>query len=259
MVHRRTSLIVAAFGLVAAVLMLARIAQPADPNALWRIVHDKCVPNEEQHGDPGPCVEVAVKDGADRGYAVLKDLYGVTQFLLIPTKRITGIESPDLLEPDAPNYFAEAWRARSYVAKALGHAIPADDLSLAINSEFGRSQNQLHIHIDCIRADVRQTLDAERGKIGPHWAALDQPLGGHSYLAMRIDGPSLAAANPFKLLADGVPGARDDMGARTLVAVAMDFGDQTPGFALLTDRADRLHGDFAEGAALQDHDCKLAR
>ena len=24
----------------------------ADPDALWKIVHDKCVPDQEQHGNP---------------------------------------------------------------------------------------------------------------------------------------------------------------------------------------------------------------
>ena len=31
-----------------------------------------------------------------------------------------------------------------------GRALPDDVLSLAINSIHGRSQDQLHIHIDCI-------------------------------------------------------------------------------------------------------------
>ena len=31
-------------------------------------------------------------------------------------------------------------------------------ISLAVNSTFGRSHNQLHIHIDCIGSDVKAAL-----------------------------------------------------------------------------------------------------
>jgi CDP-diacylglycerol pyrophosphatase len=66
----------------------------ADPNALWTIVHDQCVPDQEANSDPGPCALVELTSGQRRGYAVLKDLVGATQFLLIPTDQISGIESP---------------------------------------------------------------------------------------------------------------------------------------------------------------------
>ncbi|MET0331942.1 MAG: CDP-diacylglycerol diphosphatase, partial [Dyella sp.] len=47
--------------------------------------------------------------GGLNGYAILKDHHGPAQYLLIPTARITGIESPLLLRAGAPNYFAAAW------------------------------------------------------------------------------------------------------------------------------------------------------
>ena len=72
-------------------------------------------------------------------------------------------------------------------------------------------------------------------------------------------GPTLADANPFKLLADGVPDARADMKLRTLVVVGMRFEDDAPGFVILQDRADLLHLDFGAGARLQDHDCALVQ
>ena len=120
------------------------IAQ-ADPNALWDIVHGQCVPNEEHYGRPEPCALVELRTGEARGYAVLKDLVGATQFLLVPTARIAGIESPELLLLGAPNYFESAWQSRTYVDDVLGRVLPRDDFSLAINSAYGRTQNQLHI------------------------------------------------------------------------------------------------------------------
>jgi CDP-diacylglycerol pyrophosphatase len=251
---------IAAAAAILATLVIAAVAVRAyDPNALWRIVHDRCLPNELKRGDPAPCAKVDLEGGVERGYAVLKDIRGATQFLLIPTARVVGIESPSLLAPDAPNYFAAAWRARSFVEKALGRALPRDAIGLAINSTRARSQNQLHIHIDCIRADVRQTLRAERATIGARWTPLGAPLGGNRYQAMRVMGQTLDGHEPFKLLADGIPGARAEMGAHTLVVVGMVFDGGEPGFVILDDHVDLVHGDFADGAQLEDHACAPAQ
>lgn len=238
-------------------LFFVAAAAEVDPDALWNIVHGQCVPDQQQHGDPRPCAEVALTGGVERGYAVLKDRNGATQFLLIPTARVTGIESPALLASDAPNYFAAAWEARSFAEKALGRAIPIEAVSLAVNSELARTQRQLHIHIDCVRADVRGALNAQRAEIGERWSALNEPVAGHRYLAMRVDGDTLAGYDPFKLLAVRVPGASADMGQRTLVVVGTRF-DGRPGFVILAGRVDLLGGDFGAGAQLQDHTCALA-
>jgi CDP-diacylglycerol pyrophosphatase len=247
---------------VASVLFIALLAHlpaaQADPNALWKIVHGQCVPERQQHRAlKPPCVAVDLANGVAGGFAVIKDERGQTQFLLLPTKRITGIESGALLAPRATNYFAKAWQERHLVEKALGHPMPRDTLSLAVNSELSRSQNQLHIHIDCVRPDVRDALNEEAAKIGSHWAPFDIWLFGHHYGAMRVAGARLAGHNPFKLLARGVPGATADMGHYTLVVVGMTFADHRPGFVILEDRADPAHGDNAGGEELQDHACAL--
>src|SRR6185437_7908397 len=121
----------------------------------WQIVHDKCVPDMQENYEPKPCSFVNLDSGVDRGYAVLKDIVGDTQYLLIPTIKISGIESPELLVPGWPNYFAFAWQMRAYTERALGHSLDRDAVALAVNSIYGRSQNQLHIHIDCINPEVR--------------------------------------------------------------------------------------------------------
>jgi CDP-diacylglycerol pyrophosphatase len=233
-----------------------------DPNALWTIVHDFCVPNEQQYGDPALCDAVDLTQGVERGYAVIKDPFGPTQYLLVPTRRITGIEDAALLAPDAVNYFAAAWNARSFVDKAVGRELPDDALSLAVNSPLARSQNQLHIHIDCIRADVRSALARDKAKISERWSLLetplDTPLGGHRFQAIRVMGTTLAEHDPFKLLAEGVPGARANMGQRTLLVAGMSFASEQAGFVILTDRVD-LQGNLAGGSRLQDHSCALAR
>lgn len=231
----------------------------ADPDALWNIVHDKCVPDQQQNSDPAPCALVDRREGDAQGYAVLKDIVGATQYLLIPTARVPGIESALLLAPDAPNYFADAWHERGFTERAEGYLLPRQAISLAINSAFGRSQNQLHIHIDCIRADIAAALQRQLGAIGDSWAPLPEPLAGHSYWAIRALGDDLDSINPFALVADGVPGARNAMGKQTLAVVGALFADGRPGFIILTDRVDPAAGDKAAGEELQDHDCAIAQ
>ena len=223
----------------------------ADPNALWTIVHDKCVVDMQQHRDPAPCSRVDLGRGESGGYAVLKDIVGERQYLLIPTARIVGIESPELLDPATPNYFGAAWQARAFVEQKAGGTIARDWMSLAINSAVARTQNQLHIHLDCLRADVHDALRAVAGSVGPVWAPLPVPLVGHTYWAMAVGGVELDA-DPFTLLADGLEGARADMGLYTLVVVGSTDSAGRPGFVILADRADAETG--AGGEELQDHD-----
>jgi CDP-diacylglycerol pyrophosphatase len=247
--------------LLAAVLLLVAAvpaAARADPDVLWKLVHEHCVPNEEQHADPAPCAVVDLQGGAAGGWVVLKDIRGSTQYLLIPTARVTGIEDAALLRPGVPNYFAAAWRERSYTERGAGRTLPRDALSLAVNSPFGRSQNQLHIHIDCIRRDVRDALHRLVARIGDRWAPLAAPLARHRYWAMRVVGEDLGGADPFKLLADEKPGAAAAMKQQTLVVVGAVFGGR-PGFILLASRLDLARGNHASGEELQDHACALAR
>jgi CDP-diacylglycerol pyrophosphatase len=230
----------------------------ADPDALWKIVSEKCVPNEREYGQPSPCALVDINGGAEKGFVVLKDLVGDTQFLLMPTAKITGIESPDLLAPNAPNYFADAWRERHFTEDAAKRALPRSALSLAVNSISARSQNQLHIHIDCLRPDVRDALERQQESISASWGPFPEPLAGQHYRAMRVWGEALGP-DPFRLLADGVPGAREAMGKETLIVAGAVFADGKPGFVILSDEADASTGDRGSGEDLQDHSCALAK
>src|SRR5581483_10931433 len=103
----------------AGLLLSSPAARAYDPNAIWKIVHDKCMPNQEDHGDPKPCAEVDLKNGVARGYAVLKDLHGATKYLGTPTQRIVGIKGRELRARDAENFFADAGDPRGFVEKPL--------------------------------------------------------------------------------------------------------------------------------------------
>ena len=242
--------------LLAACAGQARTAalRPAEnPNVLWHIVHGLCAPHLAAFGSPLPCTFVH----PSAGVALLKDRDGATQFLLIPTARVTGIEDPAVRAPHAPDYFADAWAARGNVEALLDRALPRRDLSLAVNSIEGRTQDQLHIHIDCVRADVRDALAAEARAIGPRWSPFPLPLAGHRYWARFVASRDLRGVNPFILLADGVPGARAAMGRMTLVAVGATDASRRSGFVLLAGRSDLPAGDRGAGEELQDHGCAV--
>ncbi len=231
---------------------LTQTLAAADRDALWHIAHDQCVPNQQRNHDPAPCAEVNVSGG----YAILKDRVGKTQFLLIATERIAGTESPEILDPATPNYWDAAWRSRHFVEQRAGRTLPRDAIGLAINSVNGRSQDQLHIHIDCVRPDVRAALSEHRDAVGATWAGFPAPLVGHGYMAMRVEQSELGDVNPFVLLAKGNASARDDMAHETIVVIGARFRDRD-GFVVLADRASMLI-DHASGEQLLDHECAAA-
>jgi CDP-diacylglycerol pyrophosphatase len=249
------------FSAIAAFQLFAIDAPQKDlpPNSLWEVVHNLCVPGQAEYHNPKPCLQVDLNGGIESGFAILRDPREGTQFLLVPTTRISGIESPIVRRPHATNYFADAWEVRSYINGALHQTLPRDGIGLAINSAVSRSQDQLHIHLSCIRPDTLEALHKNEGKIGDHWAVLNVPLSGHYYMAIWVTGDHLSPHNPFKLLAETLPDAARDMGNHTLVVIGFTRSDGTKGFVILADQVNKGRGDLAFGEELLDHGCHIAR
>jgi CDP-diacylglycerol pyrophosphatase len=200
-------------------------------SVLWPIVQ-YCLAPRHDAGEPA-CF---LTDKA-RGYALLKDIRGPTQVLLVATDRRWGMEDSRVAAPDAPNYFAAAWAARRCVARLAGREIPDAEISLAINSVRGRTDGQLHIHIDRIRPEVAAELR-------PDVSALS--FSSHGYGVRHI--ASLSAVNLF---AEEAARAQGAIGEETIVVV----GDRNGGFYVLTDRANG--SDRASGEELQVEHEKL--
>lgn len=245
----RTSLLALPLCL-AACTTAPRPRPPVNPDALWGLIQRDCTGPGAPRGD---CL--AVDEVPARRDVLVKDAHGRFQFLLMPLDRVTGIESPGLLAAGAPNYFAAAWAARRHTEAALGQPLPRDVASLALNSAHGRSQHQLHIHVDCLRADVLAQLQGMDAAIGSQWQPLPQPLRGHVYQARRVSGEALQV-NPVQLLAQG-PAAGDDMGRWSLVVAGTGRDNRDPGFLLLATQADAERDHQASGEELQDHACAV--
>lgn len=236
-------------------LLVSWAVYAANADTLWNIVHQQCVPHWQQTQDPAPCAEVALPQGEAQGFIVLKDIHGVLQYLLIPTARVSGIESPLLLQDAAPDYWAAAWQARRWLDRLHGSPLPRTALALTINSPWGRSQNQLHIHISCVRPALPAQL--QQAGIGPQWQPLPGGINGHDYLARVVMGETLDGVQPFRLLADGIAEAREQMDRYTLAVIATRFPDG-PGFWLLASKVDLLAGNLASAEGdVQDHDCQV--
>ncbi len=238
------------------VALLATIAiafyfwrKPAHPDALWRIVSRQCLPNQRQNHDPAPCAQV----DEQAGFVVLKDRNGPLQYLLMPSAKITGIESPQLLQPDTANFFALAWQARHFMADQYGKPIDDAAISLAINSEYGRTQNQLHIHISCLQPAVKTRLAQLQGSFSEQWQPLPGGLLGHDYLARRVTASELKQQGAFRLLAQGVAGAADKMGSYGMAMTVLPKGD----FLLLAVQRDLLRLNMASAEEIQDHRCRI--
>ncbi|HEX4183303.1 MAG TPA: CDP-diacylglycerol diphosphatase [Caulobacteraceae bacterium] len=227
----------------------------ANGQALWRIVHDQCVPGQRSKGDPSPCALVSMTDGEAHGFVLLKDRKGATQYLLMPTARITGIEDPALLAHDEVNYFAEAWDERGHVQDRLNRRLDRTQISVAVNSVYGRSQDQLHLHIDCLDRSVEAALAAVDVPADGRWTPIQ--LKGRRYRVRWLGADALPSDQPFKLLAQEIPGARRDMGGWTLALVGARRPSGAQGYYLLADRADPLAGDPGSAEELQDHACRL--
>jgi CDP-diacylglycerol pyrophosphatase len=219
-------------------------------SALWRVVHDFCVPDTRLTGHAAPCAKVDLH----QGYVVVEDRENATQLLLVPTARITGIEDPRLFEAETPNYWALAWDNRDLLESRARRALPRERFGLVVNSVYGRTQNQLHIHIDCLRVDVVQALSEHMDEIGTTWRPLDIDLVGRRYLTRWLSEQELANEDPFKLIR--AYRDRTDMARQTLVLAGAVSAARGPGFVLLDDQADDETGDTGHGEDLLDHRCQ---
>ena len=221
------------------------------PHALWFTVHNLCVTDTKWRRVPFPCVQVSM----ERGYAILGVWRSPTHLLLVPTQHIAGIESQQAITPSFSRYWEGAWNARHIIERRIGALLPRDYIGLAINSKHGRTQNQFHIHIDCIRPDVLLALKAHDSEIHTAWSDLGFHLIHHRYRARRLNEEELTTDNPIAFLAHGDSIARNDMANETLAVVGTTRPDGETGFIMLSRHADaneRYRG-FSE--ELLDHRC----
>lgn len=186
-------------------------------SALWTVVRS-CVLAKASLGTSFPCLEVSPPSAGEPGFAVIRAPGQATHIIVTPTDQITGIESPLLLQPQAGGYWRAALAARRFVVEASIGPASLDSVGLALNSERTRSQDQLHIHAECVRPDVLQAIRAQSGEIGPAWRPLPHTVDRERLFARTVTSATLAHDNLFALLAE-LPGIRGDLSHVTALVV----------------------------------------
>jgi CDP-diacylglycerol pyrophosphatase len=190
------------------------------PNSLWSLA--RCCA-KDLSSDP----HCRYYSNSDR-FIVLRDNSRAkpNAYLIIPTIKVTGIEDRQIFAPPVADLWANGWQqAQIYLKK------PAADTGLAINSGYGRSQGQLHIHISCVRRDVAQALAEHDREIGGDPAkSVAIPLGPENHIYRIIKVTSLTAESPFDLAA-AMSGAKADMAEQSIAVI----GSKTPGVYYVLD------------------------
>ena len=245
----------ATMGLILATIAnLPHSASAANRDELWVVVHDICVPAYQSIGIAFPCSEVSIADGLERGFAVLQAPSSAAHVIVVPTIRISGIESPALQSENAPNYWEAAWDARRFVEQGARRQLLRDQIGMAINAAASRSQDQLHIHVSCIAPVIADFLCRHQAEIHGAWSPLRAQLAGHKFLAMKIETENLAQVDPFKLIR-GLPSNKLSIGRQTLAVIGATFRNGKSGFYLLTNDSDASPKKIVSAEALLDDKC----
>ena len=242
--------------LAALVLSVVAVRSEANRTALWRVV-ESCVLDHEMTGVSLPCLDVEAAGGDDRGFVILKPPFGDADTILSPMRRIVGLEDPWLRNPEAPNYFADAWESRKWLpagARGLAHS----DIALAVNSPLVRSQDQLHIHMGCASPQTRQVLQSAVGRLSAErWTLLKGVLPGADVWARLQVQDTLAGVNIFQLAADEVPDPLVQRNQSGLAIAGVTLGDGRNGFVLMAAHAlPFVSRDLIKAESFVDSSCR---
>lgn len=248
------ALLVAALSAVAALAAAAAPAAAApDPSrdVLWAALKT-CVLAKRLANRTFPCLSVDLGDGDRPGSAVLRAPGEPTHSVVMPTDTVPGLEAPVLRGPRGAAYWRAALAARPLVSDVLKGRLTPAEVGLAVNSARGRSQDQLHIHLDCLRPSVLKAIRAHGRQVRHTWGRFPVPLAGDHYYALRVPEAEAAQFNPFAAL-HTLPGARPDLHRTSFAALATPPGDPEPGYILLAYRAPS-----ASAEDVMDHSCTVA-
>jgi len=182
-------------------------ALPKPPNTLLQLA--ECCAHDLKSN---PSCRVHDHNG---GYVIIKDNapQKTNAYLIMPTTKVTGIEDHRVSSAPVVDFWHYGW---SQSARFPGRQ-PADT-ALAINSINGRDQDQLHIHISCIRADVKHMLHSANVPSHPQKpAALQLPPHQNTYEVVKVTGLN-GSLSPF-LLIQANPAAKADMKDQSIAVV----------------------------------------
>ncbi len=194
--------------------------------------------------DPGSRY-VVVKDHSDskpQGY------------LTIPTDKVTGIEDPQVFTNID---VIDIWENSSFASYDFP-AMPAPHMGLAINSKFARTENQLHIHMSCVRSDVDGMLQANDSRFGLYpqssmFVTLNLPPRYYPYEIIKISQLG-GNVNPWQAVLHIPHVDRSNMADQSIAIVGSQRSDQ---FYFLNTYYTGSHG-TGDAEEILDQSCSAA-
>jgi CDP-diacylglycerol pyrophosphatase len=161
---------------------------PPNPNALWNLV-ECCKQGKDTH---------CVKYNPDDVYIVAKDASKSKPeaYLIIPSIKMTGIEDSQTLKTPTLNIWQNGWEVSLKRLK-----FDESNLGLAINSRKSRDQDQLHIHMSCVKSGVFKALEGVKVSSDPTSPTkLQLPPNNNTYAAVLLERSLVGNSSPFKIL-----------------------------------------------------------
>lgn len=237
--------------------MIVMCCSSFSSRSVLALVVKACQANFDLTGSAFPCLKVVAANSGLASYAIMREPTDDKRTILSPIADVTGIEDPRLLQTSAPNYFEKAMEDWTVAFKSIGHE---PSIALAINAQINRSQDHLHIHMGCAVPNVVAALDSNVEEISDEaFKRLTFPIKGRSYWVRRISRGDLAMRSPFILVAEGVPGARADMGRVTIAVLQSHLAMGQPQFYLLAETARPGRYTIGTAESLVDPGCQERR
>lgn len=229
---------------------------------LWRIVSRQCIPQrmvqeQTKQALQPPCIDVVSSPNLEKGYVIFKDRKGPMHILLIPTEKISGIEDPRLLDPETTDYFRKAWDSRHYLTQLANKTVSREMVSLTINSAWGRSQNQLHIHIACIRPEIKAHLVSQLEDFSDKWTSVEYGVNNDYYLVRTLTEEQFQEVSLFRRLASEIPDAEKEMGKYGMALVPYRDKNKKPMYLMLVNKVDVMDLNLGYTGDLLDYQCDL--
>jgi CDP-diacylglycerol pyrophosphatase len=250
----RARILLVAVGL-AAMTAFATFAVGLERLALWQVIRT-CIVDYKLTGAPFPCLRVDLSGGDERGDVVLRPPL-LHDMILAPTRKVVGVEDPLLQSPDAPNYFAAAWRARSLLKSPGGRGPDWDEVGLVVNPAVVRHQDQLHIHVGCLLPAVKRALAAAAPEVPiGEWERLPGVVRHLVFWGTRVRGADLADVEPFRLVAESLADKVRDRAKLTIMVAGVRVAGED-GFLILASYVGAPHSWWPVGVEdLLDPDCR---
>jgi CDP-diacylglycerol pyrophosphatase len=168
--------------------------------------------------------------------------------LVSPTAKIQGLESEELRSAEAPNLWLCAWKERNRLNALTGQHLSSNRIIMAVNSKATRSQDQLHLHLACVKRDVRGFFELQAIPQTGTWSSVHIDTLNANFFVKRLPADGLKQ-NVFRIVLNELPApfqSRDQQ----LVAVVASSNKNSNGFILL------VSFDSTSAENLMDHTCQ---